>query len=63
MTLTLAVFGSIQQIGGSCVEIEHPQGNHIILDAGRPLDALKDATGLLRASLDRTQDHGHIAHR
>ena len=33
----------------------HPQGDRIILDAGRPLDAPDGATGLLPASLDLTR--------
>ena len=52
MSLALTVHRGTRQIGGSCIEIEHPQGNRIILDAGRPLDAPEGATGLLPASLD-----------
>lgn len=55
MTLTLTVHRGTQQIGGSCIEIIHPQGDRIILDAGRPLDAPDGATGLLPASLDRSR--------
>ena len=55
MTLTLTVHRGTQQIGGSCIEITHPQGDRIILDAGRPLDAPDGATGLLPASLDRSR--------
>jgi ribonuclease J len=33
----------------------HPQGERLILDAGRPLDAPDGATGLLPASLDRSR--------
>lgn len=53
MSLTLTVHRGTQQIGGSCIEIVHPDGDRIILDAGRPLDALEGATGLLPESLDR----------
>jgi ribonuclease J len=53
LTLTLTVHRGTRQIGGSCIEIAHPQGDRIILDAGRPLDAPEGATGLLPASLDR----------
>jgi ribonuclease J len=53
MSLALTVHRGTRQIGGSCIEIEHPQGDRIILDAGRPLDAPEGATGLLPASLDR----------
>ena len=55
MTLTLTVHRGTQQIGGSCIEIVHPDGDRLILDAGRPLDAPEGATGLLPASLDRTR--------
>ena len=55
MTLSLTVHRGTQQIGGSCIEIAHPDGERLILDAGRPLDAPDGATGLLPASLDRTQ--------
>ena len=44
-----------RQIGGSCIEIVHPSGERLLLDAGRPLDAPDGATGLLPASLDRTR--------
>jgi ribonuclease J len=55
VTLTLTVHRGTRQIGGSCIEIKHPAGDRIILDAGRPLDAPEGATGLLPTSLDRTQ--------
>ena len=55
MNLTLTVHRGTRQIGGSCIELVHPQGDRIILDAGRPLDAPEGATGLLPASLDRTR--------
>ncbi len=55
MSLTLTVHRGTQQIGGSCIEITHPQGDRIILDAGRPLDAPDGATGLLPPSLDRSR--------
>jgi len=55
LTLTLTVHRGTQQIGGSCIEIAHPDGDRLILDAGRPLDAPEGATGLLPASLDRTR--------
>ncbi len=53
MSLTLTVHRGTHQIGGSCIEIAHPDGDRLILDAGRPLDAPEGATGLLPASLDR----------
>jgi ribonuclease J len=55
LTLVLTVHRGTRQIGGSCIEIEHPQGDRLILDAGRPLDAPDGATGLLPASLDRSR--------
>ena len=55
MSLRLTVHRGTRQIGGSCIEITHPQGDRLILDAGRPLDAEAGATGLLPASLDRSR--------
>jgi ribonuclease J len=55
MSLSLTVHRGTQQIGGSCIEIAHPHGDRIILDAGRPLDAPEGTTGLLPASLDRSR--------
>lgn len=52
MSLTLTVHRGTQQIGGSCIEIAHPNGARLVLDAGRPLDAPAGAQGLLPASLD-----------
>ena len=40
---------------GCCIEIAHPNGDRLVLDAGRPLDAPEGATGLLPASLDRNR--------
>lgn len=60
--------GGTQAIGGSCIELTAPGGERLILDAGRPLDAPRDATGLLPATLDRTApatvlfSHAHIDH-
>jgi len=55
LSLTVTVHRGTQQIGGSCIEIAHPSGERLILDAGRPLDAPDGATGLLPASLDRSR--------
>ena len=55
MSLLLTVHRGTHQIGGSCIEIVHPAGDRLILDAGRPLDAPEGATGLLPTSLDRTK--------
>ena len=54
MSLSLTVHRGTREIGGSCIEISHPDGSRLVLDAGRPLDAPEGATGLLPASLDRT---------
>lgn len=50
--LRLVVHRATQQIGGNCIELVAGDGQRIILDVGRPLDAPKDATGLLPESLD-----------
>jgi ribonuclease J len=55
MSLQLTIHRGTQQIGGSCIEIEHPDGDRLVLDVGRPLDAPEGATGLLPASLDRNR--------
>lgn len=52
MTLTLTVHRGTQAIGGSCIEIAALTGERLILDAGRPLDAPREATGLLLPTLD-----------
>lgn len=49
----LTVHRSAQEIGGNCIEIA-VGGSRILLDVGRPLDAAKDAVGLLLATLDVT---------
>lgn len=55
MPLRLTVHRGSNQIGGSCVEVVHPDGARLILDAGRPLDAPATTAGLLPATLDRTR--------
>lgn len=49
--LTLTVHRATNQIGGNCIELATETGR-ILLDVGRPLDAPKDATGLLPETLD-----------
>ena len=67
-TLNLTVHRGTQQIGGTCIEIAHPHGDRLILDAGRPLDAPEGATGLLPESLDLSRpatvliSHPHMDH-
>ncbi len=73
MTLRLTVHRGTNQIGGSCIEIAHRDGARLILDAGRQLNAARDALGLLPATLDTIrpatilishahQDHWGILH-
>lgn len=68
MTVTLTVHRGTQAIGGSCIELITGAGERLILDAGRPLDAPRDATGLLPATLDLDRpatvvfSHGHMDH-
>jgi ribonuclease J len=68
MTLTITVHRGTRQIGGSCIEIAHPNGERLILDAGRPLDAPQDAKDLLPETLDRQApasvifSHPHMDH-
>lgn len=73
MSLSLTVHRGTNQIGGTCIEIAHPDGPRLILDAGRPLDAPQNAQGLVPSSLDLTrpatvlichahQDHWGILH-
>jgi ribonuclease J len=48
----LTVHRATNAIGGNCIEVSTSDGSRLILDVGRPLDAPRDATGLLPASLD-----------
>lgn len=59
MTLALTVHRGTQQIGGSCIELASHDGERLILDAGRPLDAPRDATNLLPQTLD-TERPAHV---
>lgn len=52
MTVRLTVHRSTQEIGGNCIEISASDGQRLLLDIGRPLDATGEATSLLPASLD-----------
>jgi ribonuclease J len=53
--VNLTLHRSASEIGGSCVEIATSDGGRLILDVGRPLDALRDAVDLLAPSLDVTK--------
>ena len=69
MTLTHTVHRGTRAIGGSCIEIAAPNGQRLILDAGRPLDARREAKGLLLAALDLDRpatvlfSHAHMDYR
>jgi ribonuclease J len=52
MTLCLTVHRATDQIGGNCIELTSDKGRRLILDIGRPLDAPRDAKGLVPKSLD-----------
>lgn len=71
--MKLILHRGAHEIGGTCIELIHSSGTRIILDAGRPLDAPPDATGLLPATLDLSrpatvlichphQDHWGLIH-
>jgi len=68
VTLTLTVHRGTQTIGGSCIEVSNYDGQRLILDAGRPLDVPREATGLLPLSLDLSRpatvllSHSHMDH-
>lgn len=49
--LTVTVHRATDRIGGNCIELA-TDGGRVLLDVGRPLDAPKEATGLLPQSLD-----------
>jgi ribonuclease J len=68
-TVTLTVHRATQTIGGNCIEIATSEGNRLILDMGRPLDAPREATGLLPETLDVSSSvdgvlvsHPHLDH-
>ncbi len=52
MSPSLTVHRGTREIGGSCIEIVSTAGQRLVLDVGRPLDAGRDATGLLPTTLD-----------
>ncbi|WP_394155837.1 MBL fold metallo-hydrolase [Loktanella salsilacus] len=73
MSASIIVHRGTKQISGSCIEIRSQSGERLILDAGRPLDADREAVDLLPDSLDRTgsatvlichphQDHWGLIH-
>jgi ribonuclease J len=50
--VALVVHRATNHIGGNCIEIVAGSGARLILDVGRPLDALPNAIGLLPSTLD-----------
>lgn len=68
MTPSITVHRGAAEIGGSCIEIRSSTGERLILDAGRPLDAPRDAKELLPKTLERSGDatvlicHSHQDH-
>ena len=55
MNARLTIHRAAHEIGGNCIEIT-AQGQRILLDAGRPLDASEDeASGLVPSTLDMEQ--------
>ena len=50
--MKLTVHRATDQIGGNCIEVTSRCGARLLLDIGRPLDAPRDATGILPPSLD-----------
>jgi len=52
MTVRLTVHRSAQEIGGNCIEIASSDGHRVLLDIGRPLNGIGEATTLLPATLD-----------
>ena len=50
--MKLTVHRGTSQIGGTCIELRHSNGERLILDAGHPLDAPSGATGLLPTTLE-----------
>ena len=68
MSLALTVHRGTQQIGGSCIELAANDGARLILDAGRPLDAPRDAENLMPETMDVSRpasvifSHPHMDH-
>lgn len=54
MAPTLVVHRATTQIGGNCIEIRSSSGERLILDVGRPLEAPREANGLIPKTLDLT---------
>ncbi len=50
--ISLTVHRSTHSIGGNCIEIATSSGHRLLLDVGRPLDAPREAKGLLPETLN-----------
>jgi ribonuclease J len=68
VTLSVTVHRGTRQIGGSLIEIVHPGGERLILDAGQALDLPEGEEDSLPASLDTRRpasvllSHAHLDH-
>jgi len=69
VSVSLTIHRSAHSIGGNCIELSTSEGGRLILDMGRPLDAPREATGLLPATLDLINpvngvliSHPHLDH-
>ena len=68
MTLTVTGHRGTRQIGGSVIEIAHPDGKRLLLDAGQALDIDEGAEDQLPPTLDLTRPaevlltHAHLDH-
>lgn len=67
--VSLTIHRSAHSIGGNCIELSTEDGHRLILDMRRPLDAPRDAVGLLPETLDVTRSvdgvlisHPHLYH-
>lgn len=68
-SVSLTIHRSAHSIGGNCIELATGDGHRLILDMGRPLDAPREAGGLLPTTLDVTRpvagvliSHPHLDH-
>lgn len=68
MTLTVTVHRGTRQIGGSVIEIAHPDGERLLLDAGQALDLDDGEEDKLPSTLDLSRPadvlltHAHLDH-
>lgn len=68
MTLTVTIHRGTRQIGGSVIEIAHPEGDRLLLDAGQALDLPEGEADRLPPTLDLSRpatvvlSHAHLDH-